>query len=464
MNNPISKKEIAEIIIGDFLKNPTQKGRNIFADCPFCGAEMRTHKFSLNPEKGVWGCFRCHAEEENGGGVLALYSELALGMSVEQATPKEVYRNLRERISGGTTSIKKAPRVVCNPNAYKEITPAEDNVCHKAYATLLQLPCLSLTGQHAGNLRRRGLSETAIIGNKYRSFEAKRVLETYPQYRGVLSGEELGKLAKLAGKNIPRETWESRLALGEECSKKAATERVAGFFTLNGKHFANLSEGMLIPTRNLKGEIVGMQTRKDSGSLRYVTLSSADFGGVNTGVSRVHVPRGCAWKAGVPVLITEGGLKADIIKDLAKGEVMVLAVMGVNNTRELLSSVLPALKEQGVRNVKDAFDMDKVCNLNVAKALDTLTGEVHKLGLSLDHLVWDEEHAQEKACPLVLACDKAGVKPQCDYDNIYDVIHGCCLALKQAGIPLPEGTSEWRSEEKGLDDHLLSLAKRLGRR
>lgn len=460
MNDSISKKEIAEIIISGFLENPLQKGRNIFAKCPFCGADTKTHKFSVNPEKGVWGCFKCHAEQSGGGGILSLYSELALGKSVDEATPKEVYKHLREQMSGAT-SIKKSAvkRVVVSD--YKEVTATDDAICHKAYATLLQLKPLALTGEHSANLRRRGMSDYAIISNKYRSFSPKKVLEAYPQYRGTLTGEDLTALAKMSGKNVSREVWESRLALGTEVAKVTTTERVAGFFSLNGKTFCNLSAGMLIPTRNLKGEIVGMQTRRDSGTPRYITLSSADFGGVNANVSRVHIPRGCAYKQGIPVLVTEGGLKADIIKDLAVGEIMVLAIMGVNNTHDLIKSVLPQLRGSGVKVIKEAFDMDKVVNLNVSNALDSLTPKMHQLGLQVEHLVWDEEGAWQKTLPLVHACDEAKLKIDVS-GSVYDILRNSVKALTDAGIPLPEGATEWRKEEKGLDDHLLTLAKRKG--
>lgn len=188
-------------------------------------------------------------------------------------------------------------------------------------------------------------------------------------------------------------------------------DRTPGFYRtqMGGNHWSIAGQpGLLIPIRNAKGYIVGMQIRKNEGDPRYSFLSSRGMlSGTGSG-SPVHVRRGNYNKT---CIITEGPLKADYVHQT--GGQNVIAVPGVNNIR----GVLPALKEMGVTEAIVAYDMDWKTNKQVKAARSRLMQMLWCEGYRVSSFSWDptykgiddamrEEVEGRDGCPMI----------QTDYD------------------------------------------------
>src|SRR5262249_9885494 len=120
--------------------------------------------------------------------------------------------------------------------------------------------------------------------------------------------------------------------------------------------------GLLIPVRNLDGNIVALKVRADApgDGPKYTTLSSATYGGPSPRAPG-HVPlhRG----NGSTVRLTEGELAADVTTTLSG--LLTVSIPGVAMWGKALS-ILKALRPQ---QVLVAFDGDWRTNAHVAHAL-----------------------------------------------------------------------------------------------
>jgi hypothetical protein len=191
---------------------------------------------------------------------------------------------------------------------------APDDVLYKVYTGLLR--ALSLSDAHRANLRKRGLTDEEIDKRKYRTLPL--------QGRAAIA-------KKLAN------TYDSEQLV-----------KVPGFFVKkeDGKHWLTLAgaPGILIPVRDLAGQIVAIKIRADDpgDGPKYTWLSSASYGGPGPS-NRIHVPMFAGDRS--IVRITEGELKADIATALSN--ILTLSIPGVSSWRQ----VLPALKECGAKTV-----------------------------------------------------------------------------------------------------------------
>ena len=69
----------------------------------------------------------------------------------------------------------------------------------------------------------------------------------------------------------------------------------------------------------------------------------------------------------------------------------VVAVPGVHSIAKL-KGAMEKLKEHGLREVKTAFDMDFIVNLNVQEALGNIRALLNELGLKNSAYVWDSRY------------------------------------------------------------------------
>jgi len=218
---------------------------------------------------------------------------------------------------------------------------------HHVYTELLQM--LELSHGHRNNLLERGLDLHAIERNGYRSTpnkaEAERIAETLSESYDV-SG-------------------------------------IPGFFKDSGKWRIICNEGLIIPVRDESGLIQGFQIRlNNENNGKYHWLSSR------------HLPCGTGAKTWLhvtghgnkPVYLVEGALKADICAHLQNG-VRYIALPGVHSQNE----VIPLLQRLGVTAVTEAFDMDKIGNVNVANAVTELKIKLSEADISHKSLTWDSK-------------------------------------------------------------------------
>lgn len=169
-------------------------------------------------------------------------------------------------------------------------------------------------------------------------------------------------------------------------------DRIPGFYRLPAaRAYRAVDPGILVPTRNCYGQIVGLQTRlneKLTNGLRYMTVSSKGLdGGVTDNISRTHY---CVQSAEInrntKVFITEGPLKADTALSLYRQRgcdgIAIIALQGVCNTREL-PEIAAYLKGKGVTQVTGEFDMDKLLNISVARAKTSMAKIFAQSGIKI---------------------------------------------------------------------------------
>jgi hypothetical protein len=212
---------------------------------------------------------------------------------------------------------------------------------HKVYSELLR--DLTLSSYHRENLLSRGFSQTEIDQNSYRtlSYEGRESIIIRLQKSGLdFSG-------------------------------------VPGFWRdTHGLHLAGRA-GILIPVKNIWGQILGLQIRCDhvkEGKYRWLSSSGRPLGS-SPGVP-IHVALSPLDYREDEIWITEGPLKADIASHRL-GRI-VLGIPGVANW----IGVLPILKELAPRRVVVAYDMDKYTNFVVEShknsLIDCLVGKGYR--------------------------------------------------------------------------------------
>ena len=394
--------------------------RSIKVHCPFC--DHKGYTLDVDVVNCVYHCFHCPDDMQKNTGALDLYSRVRLGAPLNMLDRKKVFIQLCNELGD------KAPRqtqyrpatVIQDENIY----PADDNSLNAAYSALLSLPYLKLSRKHAENLMERGLPEKIAYKGKFASLPPSNVLiKNHPD------GERMSKwywnhnLEEFRKNNasLANYRWKDVVAgllIATDLVRKGVNLRgVPGFFHLTPKKWAfRYDTGMLIPTISYEGNIVGIQTRRDTvmkSGLRYMTLSSKGLpDGVTSNIARTHVVHNREISKNTTVLVTEGPLKADIIfwflTRNKKANIAVIALQGVKNVREI-PMIATKLREAGVTAVQSAFDMDKCGNVAVADASVALRALFHKEGIRVNTLVWDEEYALKKLAELLQLATQNGI-------------------------------------------------------
>lgn len=225
---------------------------------------------------------------------------------------------------------------------------------HLAYSALLD--ALPLAGRHADDLIRRGLDDLAIVRAGYATIERD---------------------------------WRRTAEIVEALAIFDDFENVPGFFKRADSWRLNIdaAPGYLIPARDVEGRIQGLQIRRDRG-VRYLWISSAGRPGGASSGAPVHFARPDLYR-GESVILTEGGLKADVIAHLLG--VAVVAVAGVTSFGEELGLALRR-DLPGLAKVQVAFDADWREKAPVAKALRRAARILTRAGLDVEVLTWDPAH------------------------------------------------------------------------
>lgn len=150
-------------------------------------------------------------------------------------------------------------------------------------------------------------------------------------------------------------------------------------------HF-HAAKGILIPVRNLHGEIVALKVRVDGAAnnkYRYVTSYSEQYNpdGAKADCS-VHVPIGTTPACEI-LRVTEGELKPDIASALSN--IPTIGIPGVGSWKKAVP-VIAALRPKLVRL---AFDADAATNIAVASAQRELGRELIGKGFVVELETWD---------------------------------------------------------------------------
>lgn len=311
-------------------------GKNSFnLPCPCCDDKPKGRHLNINLRKDVFRCPRCGFS----GGVLDLYAFYA-------KIPREkVLEELLDR-KGKIFRPQQArlPAVEENP-----LTGVEER--HATYTALLQ--SLTLASDHRENLLSRGLSPEEIHRLGYK---------TTP----VLGFASLAKRLREKGLYLAG---------------------VPGFYKSQSQWTLKIpGRGILIPVRDVQGQIQGLQVRLDNvekRKFRWLSSNGLEEGcGAKTWVHLAGEPRPL-------VLLTEGPMKADVIHFLT-GQT-VLAVAGVNSLSQL-KPALEKLQAAGMEKVMTAFDMDYLINPHVRAGQENLAHLLDQCGISYGTYLWDPRY------------------------------------------------------------------------
>ena len=320
--------------------------------CPVCGdsRKPREKKLNINFQKNVFRCNKNCGFEGNSLDFWAFYR------GIKTLTYKEIAKDFfdvtRGSKNGNVTEAKHRQRAI-----HKEVNEsplASTSVRNAAYTELLKM--LELTPQHKENLLDRGLDEKTIVFNEYKSA---------PQGGGKAYVNSL-------------------------LSRGITIEGVPGFYKNNGEwDFVNFGSGFLIPCRNMKGQIVGMQLRKDTvgdDNRRYFTISSSGKEGGTQGKAFPHFNPGDS--SPKQIVITEGPLKGDIISYFS--QMPTLSVLGVNNLASVPEYLEFFKKTFKTKKIIIAYDMDIREKKGVQRGFKKLVKMVTQHGFSSYSLAWDE--------------------------------------------------------------------------
>ncbi len=209
---------------------------------------------------------------------------------------------------------------------------------------------LPLSPDHRDNLKQRGLSDTDIDAGGYRTMPANG------------RGSAIKQVVAELGMDFPAVPG---FVIGEQ-----------------GPRIASPS-GLLVPVRDLAGQIVALKVRADNPMPRqpkYLYLSSVKYAGPGPG-SPAHCPAGVCGPVEL-IRITEGELKADVAYRLSG--VPTLSFPGVASWHV----VLPMLQALECKTVRVAFDADAGTNNHVAVALRNCCQELQATGFAIELERW----------------------------------------------------------------------------
>lgn len=460
--------------------------RSYSVRCPLCGD--KGYHMNINLEKDVYRCFKC--SDNKGTGALDLYGRVRFGTPLipgRNGNGHELFEALCKELNAPVDPQQRPrPKEVY----VQEILPAPDDKLDKVYRTLFSLPYLRLNRYHASELMKRGFQEDVIRMHGYGSMPSgEKLLKRHPDAEAVSKWykenkiEETRKADPILQRFKPADIMAGFLIATDICKAGVEPRNVPGFFILLGRWCFHAGPGIMIPTINFYGQYVGLQVRRDVTSqkgIRYMTVSSKGLPfGPTADIARTHVITSGQITPNTTVIFTEGPLKADVIHyllyRLGVTDVAVVAVHGVNNTKEL-PKVVDQLRMCGVTVAQSALDMDKTGNLQVARCGRAIREIFEKGGIELQTLCWDEPYAWRKLVELQELCWNNKLPFPENPQNPFFAIYECAETLSANKVPYnlaknPDGTIQktrdgkeikdaWDKKTKGYDDFLLTLLKR----
>ena len=451
--------------------------RSFKVHCPFCNHKGYT--MDVDTTLDVYHCFHCPEDIQKNTGALDLYSRVRFGHGLRREESKEVFKQLCGELGVKSSVPQKSSFTVLRDS---NIYPADDKALNKAYSALLALEYLKLSNQHLENLAARGLPRYEACQKGFASLPPSAILiANHPEGKKVEDWYTRNGINQFK-KRLPAMSTVSKndivaglLIAGDLVNQGIDLRGVPGFYHLTPQTWAYRYDcGMLIPTVSYEGNIVGIQTRRDTvlkSGVRYMTLSSKGLpDGVTSGISRTHVCRSQRTiSENTSVYLTEGPLKAEVIlwllcQEGLNDDVAVIAVQGVNNINEL-PMIAGKLKKDGVRRIQSAFDMDKCCNPAVATASRKIKQIFNAEQIAVDVLCWDQEYALQKREDLSHLAGLNKISFQWSDNPFFDIARLSQQLSKakieyntlyENGMRIKE---HWRKETKGLDDYLNYISK-----
>ena len=385
------------------------EGNSFNVVCPFCGDRRGKMNFRVlkdgNP-CNTYRCFNCGSQ----GNMLTLYAEMRglYGEDRYKRAYQEILKSLGRAGYDRLSYRAYGPSVSYNRERKEEREQAEPDfeARSQVYESLLKL--LPLTDSHRRNLMNRGFRKEQIEEFQFRSTP--------------VSGTE----------GIARRLLKEGYSLAG----------IPGFFVNSRGNwdaaFYGRNHGILCPVRSIQGSITGFQIRLDSpyDGRKYLWFSSTNKErgtGSKSPVAFFGDPYGKV------VRVTEGVLKASAA--YAMSGYSFLGVPGVNQYKEL-EKALTQLKENGLEEVHEYYDMDKFLSVScrgdykesVCEACGDMDAEMQEDFLSCPYKETKRDQIQEGCRRLYEICHKLNLR-----------------CIQKRWDCTPEGI--WRGNYKGIDDY-----------
>lgn len=342
--------------------------------------------------------------------MLTLYADLK-GI-YGQDRYKIAYREILEAVNRGERGKTRQGGYSGNING-KEEEPVSLRQRDSVYRRLLEL--LDLSDLHRKKLMERGLTKEQI--------EAYQFCST-PAY-----GTE----------NLARKLMKEGYSLAG----------VPGFYFNDRRNwdiaFYRANRGILCPAYSLDGEIAGFQIRMDEplDERKYLWLSSTNRNR-GTGSRSPVTFLGNPWDK--TIRVTEGILKAIVAHSLSGYS--FLGTPGVNQYKELRKALM-TLKQNGLEEVQEYFDMDKYldirCYGDYKSSVCSCCARHSSGGDGADC-----ERKQNKRDQIRDGCGR-----------LYEICDELALrCVRKTWDMTPEGT--WAGKQKGIDDYWWTCKKSKG--
>lgn len=432
---------------------------NGYANCPFCGDTR--HKLHFDFDRDFFRCNACQAS----GRTLHFYARMVRGLE-ELPGSRQERKELSESLAEFMGDVKPiSPEDRRRKERQATIHIKSDSELHTVYSALYQIPELALSKEHFGALLKRGLTPEAIRRNAYRTIPEKMsVPDTICKFVAEPESKEEFQKYQAARRKLPPDQVKAGLYLAD-CLVQQGFDLsgVPGFFRFRDRWCLRYIPGILIPTRNLTGQIVVNQVRRKL-EPKYITLSCGGWpGAVTESVSRCHFPLGSSpISAGTSLVLTEGPLKADVAVSLSKGNLAMAAILGINATADFYSTI-PALTALGMKVVLNGLDMDRLTNPNVGKGAAEIRKTLQEKGVPFQELYWGREYAEYKLCLFEAAAFAAHLAVSYPPEaTVFDKLFYVSKVLWKAGLNPCSAeiggekiSYYWETETKGIDDALL---------
>ena len=368
----VTLQEVLKMCNIDF---PT--GTKVRIRCPFCQTSKINKDFQIDFSTESFGCFKCGITSRYGISFYALYRGIS---------NKEAYKEIVNQLGMPENNQKPhfRPRENPKPQVSEDATIAPIEILDQTYRKLMEK--LSLSEKNKEDLLSRGFTEDEILSVGY---------VTYPKKDPDTITKEYF--------TIPKDL------LDESC----VLQGVPGFFRTKNKGVWSLclrKGGILVPYRDFNNHIQGFQLRKNDEELevdeetgeREYKYSWIASGGLIDGCkasAKIHYAVDFKWNPdqhsfspdikGNRIMLTEGAMKGDLAHAISG--IPIICVPGVSSAQEALLENIPLLKSIGIDTIVIAYDMDRVMNLSVAKALRAIKELIESNGMTCLQTSWSNK-------------------------------------------------------------------------
>lgn len=475
----MSNRTIPIDLVVDWIgvkKKERREDGSYYCKCPFCKTKATKFTLNVDPSRNLWRCVKCGL----GGGSTSLYTFYTRGKAYKPEMRAEIIPEMEKALGlesdpsdFGVYRHRDFVIDVYNeykslPSQYPEISDYKLNLFHQK---ILSSPLLKLGQKDKGKLLARGLTEEAIQRNGYRTYRQKNIESAIPKewwtrYRDENWSDVQKKNPVLA--KMSKERLLCCLYIGqcltEDGMNPMGMPGAFKFRCASGIYWGfRLYDGIIIPIRNIYGEIVALQVRTENKERKYMLISSRSMPCGRIGRSRIHHPLANAEGERVEateVVVTEGPLKVDVYSCLAPAKhypFKSLGVIGVQNTAMLIKE----LKMMKCSRIIEAYDMDKFLNFDVMNAILKMKKLCRESDIEVRSLLWDEpaidrylkkyqEIAQENGVALTSEQKSAGKAAMLGF---------YCREFAQRQITVSDQWRHWDNRTKGIDDMLLDLSR-----